>query len=73
MRYFFNDSIRLDNSRYSGLRDFTNLTNLTNLKELNSNLRSRSNLEFEALKGLREYSSDLESYIYYAVYRLSDI
>ena len=73
MRYSFNDFIELDNSRYSDLRDLKDLTNLINLKELNPNLRSRLNLEFKALRGLRGYSSDLKSYIYYAVYRLSGI
>ena len=75
-KYSFDDSIGLDNSRYSDLKDLkdlTNLADLANLKELNPNFRSRLDLGFKALKELRGYSSDLESCIYYAVYRLSGI
>ena len=76
MRYFFSDSIELNNNRYSDLKSFTNLTNLTNLtdlRELDSDLRSRLSLRFKALRGLRGCSSDLRSCIYYVVYRLSGV
>ena len=62
IRYSFNDSIRLDNSRYSDLKDFKDLRNFA---KLNSNLELRLRVRFKALRESREYSSDLESYIYY--------